>query len=63
MNYIIKRKKVFSPKVTSVKNESSLLLIPKQTKRTSFTEISQDKASTIIYNNIPKYTSFEHITL
>lgn len=60
--YIINKVKLFSPTSTKFKNESSLL-IPPQPKKTSFTEITTQKVTDVLYDIPRKITPFEKVVV
>ena len=60
--YLLKKKKIFSPASTIIKNHSSLL-IPNQPKKTSFKEISTEKALDLVYDGSPQARNFDYITI
>ena len=60
--YIINKVKVFDPLITEIKNASNLL-IEKQPKKTSFTELTSEQLPNIIYDIIPKLKTFDMVSI
>jgi len=60
--YIINKVKVFDPLVTEIKSASNLL-IEKQPKKTSYTELTPEQLPGILYDIIPKLKTFEMVSI
>jgi len=60
--YIINKVKVFDPLVTEIKNATNLL-IEKQPKKTSYTELTPEQLPSILYDIIPKQKTFEMVSI
>lgn len=60
--YIINKVKVFDPLIIEIKNASNLL-IEKQPKKTSFTELTSEQLPNIIYDIIPKLKTFDMVSI
>ena len=60
--YIINKVKVFDPLVTEIKNATNLL-IEKQPKKTSYTELTPEQLPGILYDIIPKLKTFEMVSI